>query len=238
MTQVLYSINSHRKIVHLSNCEIIHRVPKKNRRTFDSLEEAFEHGYHICKCCPAIAQRYRREKKAVDSFCRNNQLQFKIEDGAMHVISPHECWRIITCGKKRKLTLYHKNKFEPKGENIPSIIPGYHYQAYHSDTILEYLEYIVRHDEFRSMHPCAKSSRITKIKQQPYSTPWIIGKYGEPWHSPNTKGSYVRIKGTKRYREEQKKKKRRERRESIVRVNELIEELAAKREYNPEKDEP
>lgn len=237
MTQVLYSINSHRKIVHLSNCEIIHRVPKKNRRTFDSLEEAFEQGYRLCNCCPAIAQRYRREKKAVDSFCRNNQLQFKIEDGAMHVISPHECWRIIICGKKRKLVLYHKNKFEPKGENIPSAIPGYHYQAYRSDTILEYLEYIVRHDEFRSKYPYAKSSCNIAIKPQSYSTP-RVGKYWASQHSPSAKGSYKKIKGTKRYRKEQKEKKRRERWESIVRVNELIEELAAKREYNPEKDEP
>lgn len=82
--------------------------------------------YHLCNCCPAIAHRYRREKKAVDSFCKDNQLQLKLEDGAINIASPQDCWKIIVNGKNKNLLLYHKNSFEKKYEVVPSIVPGYH----------------------------------------------------------------------------------------------------------------
>lgn len=225
---VIYSVKSHRKIVHLTNCKVIRRIPIENRRTFDTVEEAFEHGYHLCNCCPAIAHRYRREKKAVDSFCKDNQLQLKLEDGAINIASPQDCWKIIVNGKNKNLFLYHKNSFEKKYEVVPSIVPGYHSQACHYRSILQYLKYIIRHDEFRAKYPCTKSAHLTKYIPRTYTRSWILAKYGEPWGVFDVKNSYIKIKGTKKYRKEQKKKKQQERMESIARVYALIDELAAK----------
>lgn len=225
MTQVLYSVNSHRKIVHMTNCRIIQRIPKQNRKTFDSFEEAYEQGYRHCNCCSVIAQKYRKEKKAVDSFCRQHQLHFELINGVIHVISRHDCWRIIVNGKKNILFLYHKNTHWNKNKKIPSIIPGYHSQAYRTDSILGYLEYIVKHDNYRDEHTYDKYNNHSDNSSNQVSELWVIEKYGKPWDPNDSIGYYRRIKGTKKYRKEEKRKKRQKRKAEINRVCALIEEL-------------
>jgi len=225
MCTLVYSANSHRKIVHLSHCKIIKRIPKSSRRTFDSLEEAQEHGYRLCNCCPSIAGKYRKERKQVNNFCRDNGFTFKLLDGTIHVISKHDCWRIIVNGNNKSLFLYHKNTGKRyHKEAHPSIIPGFHSQSFRSKTILGYLEYIASHDVYRDEHPCTEStsSTIEKVRKLP---PWVIDKYGEDFAS-FTAPKYKRIRGTKKYRKKQAKKKRQERQASIIRVNALLEELA------------
>lgn len=225
MCTLIYSANSHRKIVHLSHCKIIQRIPKSSRRTFDSLEEAQEHGYRLCNCCPSISGKYRKERRQVNDFCKDNGFTFKLLDGTIHVISRHDCWRIIVNGNNKSLFLYHKNtgKRYHKEPN-PSIIPGFHSQSFRSKTILGYLEYIASHDSYRDEHPCTENSSpaMDKVCELPQ---WVVDKYGKEYASL-TAPKYRRVKGTKKYRKEQEKKKRQERRASIIRVNALLEELA------------
>ena len=226
MCTLFYSANSHRKIVHQSHCKILKRVPKDNRLRFESLEEAQAHGYRLCNCCPSVAQKYRKERAQIVQFCRKHSFAMKLQDGVIHVISRHDCWRIITNGNNNTLFLYHKNTAKRTyKEKTPSIIPGYHSQAYRSKTILGYLEYIDSHDGFRDEHPCTEfvSAKQDKVCDMPS---WIADKYGQDYYSL-VAPQYKRIKGTKRYRKEQAKKKRQERRASIIRVNALLDELAA-----------
>ncbi len=225
MCTLFYSANSHRKVVHLSHCKVLKRVPKENRRSFESLEEAQAHGYRLCNCCPSIAQKYRKERSQVKKYCNDHDFTFKLQDGVIHVISRHDCWRMITNGNNNSLFLYHKNTAKRVfKEKIPSIIPGYHSQAYRSKTILGYLEYIESHDGHRDEHPCTEftSPQQDKVCDMPT---WVTQKYGQDYRS-YTSPQYKRIKGTKRYRKEQSKKKRQERRAAIIRVNALLEELA------------
>ena len=223
MCTLVYSANSHRKIIHFSHCKIIQRIPKSSRRTFDSLETAQEHGYRLCKCCPSIARKYRKERKQVDDFCKDNGFTFKLLDGKIHVISKHDCWQIIVNGNNKSLFLYHKNTYKRYyKETLPSIIPGFHSQSFRSKTILGYLEYIASHDKYRDEHPCTENSSSSMVKTRNMPE-WAKDKYGRDYINPSP--SYRKIKGTKRYRKEQAKKKQQERRASIIRVNALLEEL-------------
>lgn len=226
MCVLYYSVHSHRKVVHLSHCRILHRIPKESRRSFNSLEEAQRHGYRLCNCCPPAAQKYRKERKPVNEFCRKAGFVLKLKDGAIHIISRHDCWRIITCGKSNKLFLYHKNTSRRYGKNPhPSIIPGYHSQAVRSDTILRYLEYIDSHDRYRDKHPCTEQNpgKLDEVSNIPA---WIADKYGTD-HSAYTVSRYRKKKGTKKYKKEQARKKQLERRAAIIRVDALLEELSA-----------
>ena len=110
MCTLHYSVNSHRKIVHLSHCKVLRRIPKESRRSFESLEEAKAHGYRLCRCCPSIAQKYRKERNQVKRFCRDHDFTFMLLNDVIHVISRHDCWRIITCGNNKRLFLIYSKE--------------------------------------------------------------------------------------------------------------------------------
>lgn len=222
MCTLVYSANSHRKIAHFSHCKILQRIPKGIRHTFDSLDDAKSHGYRLCSCCPSIAGKYRKERTPVDNFCKTSGFIFKLQDGIIHVISKHDCWRIIVNGKNNALFLYHKNThWRYHRETHPSIVPGFHAQGFRSQTILGYLKYIASHDAYRDNHPCTEKTSPTMDKV--CMPEWIKDKYGRYYTA--SAPSYKKIKGTKRYRKEQIRKKRQERRANMIRVNALLDEL-------------
>lgn len=225
MCQVFYSINSHRKIVHYSNCAILSHIPKENIRSFYSLQEAQAHGYHLCKCCPPIAHKYRKERHKIKDFCHTNGLTVKLQDGAIHIISRHDCWRIITNGHNHNIFLYHKNTGKRcRRDRHPPLVPGFHSQKIRASTILEYLEYIVGHDLYRDDHPCTE--RVSHASGKKWNIPdWLYEKYGPEYFSNNASETKP-MKGTKRYKKEQARKKRQKRRAAIIRVNALLDELA------------
>lgn len=225
MAILIYSTNSHRKIAHLSHCKILKRIPKTSRRTFTSLEEAQAHGYRLCRCCPAIAVKYRKERKQVDQYCRDNGFICKLLDNGIHIISKHDCWRLIVNGSNKSLFLYHKNTDKSRGGSRSDLVPGFHSQKFRTDTILGYLRYISSHDAYREEHPCteqppAPMDRTIRVPD------WVKDKYGGEYLSlimPKRRPA----RGTRRYRKEQAKKKRQKRHAAIIRVNALLDELAA-----------
>lgn len=159
---VFYSIKSKEKVFHLSHCKIRQRMKKEYEQHFATPEEAREHGYRLCNCCCPIGTRLRKEQVSVNQFCQENGISCRLEDGQLHIRTPHSKWRIIINGKAKKLFLYHKNSFE-KRERIPSIVPGYHSQAIRCDNIIGYLKYIVEHDTFR-----LQERKIAKKKRHAY----------------------------------------------------------------------
>ena len=140
MSTLVYSIRSHRKVVHLPRCRVLQRIPEENLRCFTSLAEGMACGYRLCSCCSSVTYRYRKEQAEIQSFCQENHYVCKLINGAVHVISSHDFWRIIIDGNKTevRLSLYHRNTARPRiGKSIDaSAIPGYHIQEFGSDTIL------------------------------------------------------------------------------------------------------
>ena len=166
---VIYSTKSSEKVFHLPHCSIIRRIRKENRKQFRTPEEARMFGYRQCNCCSPVGMKLRKEQQAVNLFCQQNGVSCRLEDGQLHVRTPKGKWRIIIYGKAKKLFLYHKNALH-KDSNIPSIIPGYHSQATCSNTILGYLRYIVRHDDFRERER-KKAKRQTAKPRESHKRP-------------------------------------------------------------------
>ena len=215
MRTLIYSAKSHRKIVHLPNCKILEHISKENLRSFKNFEEAKAHGYRLCNCCSSIVQKYRKEKRKVKDYCRDHGFIFKLQDEAIHVISKHDCWQMITSGNRNNLFLYHKNTaIRRYKEKNPSIIPGYHSQAFRSETIMGYLEYISSHDGYRDEHPCTEHTSSAQD---------VVCSFAA---LPGIAFRKKHLKGSKRQRKEQAKKQRQERRASIIRVNALLDEFS------------
>lgn len=169
---VFYSTKSDEKVFHLPHCKVIRRIRKEHKKQFATLEEARMSGYRMCNCCSPVGVRLRKERKAVDSFCLDNAIFCRLEDGQLQVYAPASKWRIIVNGKTNKLFLYHGNTYQ-KYEEIPSIVPGYHFQSTRSKTIMGYLEYIIRHDIYRSQQKKkaklkADSMRNLRKNTRPY----------------------------------------------------------------------
>ncbi len=192
----------------MPHCKVIRRIAKENRRNFKSLEEAQSCGFRLCNCCTPVAQKYRKERNSVKDLCKENGLTFKLRNGVIHVISRHDCWRIVTEGKNNSLRLYHRNTDLRRRKNsYKTAIRGFHLQSFVSQTITGYLKYIGSHDRYRDAHPDTE----------------VYGLYDDP--SIDLKN--IKGKGTKKQRKEMAKLKRRERKAGMIRVNSLLDELSA-----------
>lgn len=206
---LFYSKTNDEKIVHWCGCHYVKHIKKVNRAVFETLEEAHKLGYRLCNCCAPIAKYYRKECKAIETFCQSEGLSCRLYDGTLKIQSPYSSWKIITSGQKHQLFLYHKNelKYIKKGQN--SICPGYHSQKTREETVIGYLKYIIAHDVWRRENPLIKPSVKPAVKQSPKS----VAERPAP------------IKGTKRWRKKQEKAKRQERKRQIGLVFSLLEQL-------------
>lgn len=218
------SKTSHRKTVHLHHCRYIRNIPSENRIFFQSIQEANEAGYHLCRCCHPISRYYNKERKLITEFCEGHHYSFMRNDEDLQITSKYDTWKIITNGKEHRLFLYHKNSnpyYTDKKHH--SIVPGYHSQAWRSDNVIGYLKYIVEHDSFVADKRSTSSSITPTFRNRSLSSEELTRKYSlecyqNTWHP---------IKGTKRYKKDQNKKRRLERRKAIQNVYRLIDQLSA-----------
>jgi len=113
----------------------------------------------------------------------------------MDILTPRSAWKILAAGKSHALILFHENIWKSTEDNVQ--FPGYHQQHVRRSSLIEYFEYIMKHDAYRRINPT--------YQKVPRPAP---------------------VKGTKRYRKEQKKAARAKRYQEICRVNELLKELS------------
>ncbi len=85
-----------------------------------------------------------------------------LRDGEIDVTTSIGGWRIVWKGKD-KIWLYHKNTHRSHLTESEDI-PGYHSQAIHKKTIMEYLEYIVQHDLYRKNSPLPETGSVPAAK--------------------------------------------------------------------------
>lgn len=89
-------------------------------------------------------------------------MQCVLRDGEIDVTTPIGGWRLVWKGKD-KIWLYHKNTHRSHLTESEDI-PGYHSQAIHKKTIMEYLEYIVQHDLYRKNSPLPETGSVPAAK--------------------------------------------------------------------------
>lgn len=144
---------SRKKIIHSMDCRYVRMIPKKNQKRFETINEAIEDGYVMCKYCGTYMMKYiNREKKQLERYCKANSMAYYYDshNGALDVISRSGKWKIIVNGRNHQIWLYHKNTY---GSISKSMIPGYHSQNVRCDSLMGYMNYIVEHDLYRDANP-------------------------------------------------------------------------------------
>ena len=197
-----YCKNSRRKIIHSMKCFHVQHTEPDSIRWFETLTEAYEQGYRLCKHCSPLVKHYKREDDEITEFCRKNGLAVCLSNKCISICSTRSRWK-IALDKKNKIVLYHKNHFSTDKDHL-SEISGYHLQGdARRNSIVAYLQYIVDHDCFRMHNPVYIPQRKKESPPPPR-------------------------KGTKRYKSAQRRKEKYERKKAIKNVLNLIESLSTK----------
>ena len=122
-------------------------------------------------------------------FCRQHNMRIDVTDGDLSVRTPYSMWLIKW--SNRKILLFHKNE--------TGHTKKYHQQAFYGRKIMDYLEYIVKHDRYRLENPLPEET----LEEAPLPP-----------------------KGTKRYAKVLKERKKKQKEYEIKRVLALIDRLA------------
>jgi len=138
--------------------------------------------------------------KNVSKCCKSHHMSQRLQGGAICLNTPYSGWQLV-CGDEGEILLYHRNRWELKRDSR-SAVKGFHHQNMRRDSLLEYCEYIVKHDKYRRENPEKKPPK------------WE--------HKPPKKG-------TNAWRAEQKREAKRDRRRAIDNVFNLFAQLEAAR---------
>ncbi len=192
-----YSKKSSKKIIHISGCFHTGKTDGENIERFETLPEAYEQGYRLCRHCNPLLKYYKDEMEQILDFCQKNGLSVYPADKSIIVTSTQSKWK-ISLNKHNKIVLYHKNTFKAVWDQF-SEIPGYHLQGdVKKESVVEYLKYIIDHDRYRTINPLDIHKKKTSAPPK---------------------------KGTKRYKSNQRKLKYYERRKAIRSVLDIIDSL-------------
>lgn len=144
---LLRSKNS--KVIHTEHCGHLKNTKPENIISYNTVEEALADGCSFCKHCSQVIKKYRKEKKWIDKFCKENRMFAYLDSAGLKVVTPYGKWYIVSF-RRKKLALYHKNT---NRKNTPSPIKGYHYQSVSYSSYSELLRYIKQHDDYKKNNP-------------------------------------------------------------------------------------
>ena len=136
--------NSVKKIIHVKDCLYLKNKKQKNIIVFSDMRDAFKNGYTLCKKCNPIKKQYFKEEALVTNFAKANKLKVELREQEINIQSNQEQWKIVVACDGYGITLYHKNTDNRHSDNY---VPNYHLQVVEKESIVGYLEYIVKHDD-------------------------------------------------------------------------------------------
>lgn len=161
----MVTISTHgRKVYHRKGCIYVKKMNPEYRKEGVKLELR-DKGYCACKYCNSMKYKYTSEKRLIDKFCKDNNLIYRMDGDAMLVQSEIASWKIQYNRKWEQFVLYHGNRC-PDDALLPRMRKNqYHSQkdAKPSKTIMKYLMYIRKHDDFRS-------NQIDNVEKMPKKT--------------------------------------------------------------------
>ena len=159
-----YSKARKQKIVHTESCPHIKRIAFENLKWYATAEEAYDVGFHHCKCCDPIRKRNKQELNDLSAFCKQHLIAYSVYGRGMTVSTPFSKWRIIPDTTCSGLKLYHQNTLKTERDNKRTM-SMYHDQHIIKTTLLEYFMYITDHDDYRMLNP-VKTRRKKKEKSK------------------------------------------------------------------------
>lgn len=164
-----YSKRSHRRIVHTQACFLVRGFDPEAIGTFETLPEALDAGYRLCRRCNPILRQYQKEQTAILDYCRENGMSFYLNDRYLSIISPISRWR-VTVSPSGTTMLYHKNT-ELRASDAASAIRGYHNQHIRFRSLPEYFSYITSHDAYRMITRQRPVPPLRKYRRSKKSRP-------------------------------------------------------------------
>ncbi len=165
-----YSKVSERKIIHDADCIHTKRIALKNVDTFESLYEAYDQGYHLCRHCSGLYKQFEQEKKKLKKKKKVYGIRYEYFDQYLQVYTQFSEWRILASDNNKQLVLFHKNtKSLNKDQYSP--IPGYHDQKIVREKLVDFITYILDHEYSRSVEggkaeKCAPIKGCKRFKEQ------------------------------------------------------------------------
>ena len=158
---------SRKHVVHKPDCPSIKHVANARRIQLPNIQAAKAAGCCLCGHCLSVAHFYRKEKKAIEAFCAENQLQCTLRDQQIDISSRCDEWRLLLDEYTGGLALFHKNKKAPRKGRSGITMTGYHRQKLSLQSITESLRYISSHDKYREKQEKKGIDKNTAQHQDP-----------------------------------------------------------------------
>lgn len=150
----MMSIESTSMVYHRPECRYARKIKKRNRVQM-YWSEAERSGYRPCKCCDTPSFLYNLELGSIEFFSELYDLDVDFKENKIYVRTDVGCWKIVYKRKYQKFILLHRNYVSghvalDEVDNAP-----YHRQGDMPDagSIMKYLKYIQKHDEFKQNMP-------------------------------------------------------------------------------------
>ena len=150
----LLSMESKSMVYHRPECRYARKVYKRNRMQM-TWEEAEHHGYRPCKCCDGINFIYKLDEESIQHYAKQNNMDVDLKDNKVYVRTDVGCWKIIYKKGMQQFILLHRN-FVKGRIGLDEVESGaYHRQGdiAQAGSIMKYLKYIQKHDEFKQSMP-------------------------------------------------------------------------------------
>lgn len=137
-------------VYHFRGCRYAGQIKGSNRIVL-TRQEAVEMGYRPCKCCNNLGYRFRNERVSVEKYATHKGLELLFQKNKLYVKSEMGLWQISYSRYKQKCILYHGNHSYRNLPLVQSEDARYHRQRdeMYSATIMNYLIYIYKHDQYR-----------------------------------------------------------------------------------------
>lgn len=120
----------------------------------------------------SMQSRYEDEYLKIERYASENGLIFKLIDDKLYVLTDIAYWKIVYLKEWNGFVLYHGNSIPTDLNILRYEDADYHFQkdAKQSDTIMKYMIYIKRHDDFRAdlIENVENMPRKTKKQKKKY----------------------------------------------------------------------
>ena len=139
---------------HRIYCDCVKHIKPSNLIEMrENIASFYTLGYKPCECCSPLLKQFKKEEKDIRLFCLNNAIHIKFVDESLIIDTFYSSWKLIYAIRTGgTLVLYHENNqiYNKYNSVKGNIIKEYHNQKVEYNSIMDYLKYIVAHDEYKS----------------------------------------------------------------------------------------
>ena len=149
-------VNMRSKVAHHPECHFISRIADANLGCYENTSYTRKDGYRRCKCCDPMARRLSNRDTEMLDYCQEKEFHYEADQGELRITTPFSQWKAYP-GEGRQYVLYHKNTL--------GNINCYHFQTGRLDDVMDMLEYIDRHDQYRMANPLTERKKNSSSKK-------------------------------------------------------------------------